>query len=35
MMVEFRREINKMRAEGASETEIEAMLEELDAPRQR
>jgi hypothetical protein len=31
MMVEFKREINEMRAEGASETEIESMLDELEA----
>jgi hypothetical protein len=31
MMVEFKREINEMRAEGASQTEIEAMLDELEA----
>ena len=31
MMVDFKREIKEMRAEGASQTEIEAMLDELDA----
>ena len=31
MMVEFKREINEMRAAGASETEIEVILGELDA----
>ena len=31
MMVDFKREINEMRAEGASQNEIEAMLDELEA----
>ena len=31
MMVDFKRMINEMRAEGASETEIEVMLDELEA----
>ena len=30
MMVDFKREIDEMRAEGASETEIETMLNELE-----
>jgi hypothetical protein len=31
MMVDFKREINEVRAEGASQNEIEAMLHELEA----
>jgi hypothetical protein len=31
MMVDFKRAINEMRAEGASRIEVEAMLEELEA----
>jgi hypothetical protein len=31
MLADFKREINEMRAEGASQTEIEAMLDELEA----
>lgn len=31
MMVAFKRAINEMRSEGASESEIEAMLDELEA----
>ena len=31
MLVDFKREIDAMRGEGASQTEIEAMLDELEA----